>query len=371
MLPSSKGASRLGLESRGRAESGKGMKTGIYCALGGAVLFGASTPVAKLLLGEISPIVLAGLLYSGSGLGLGLWLVCRDLIAPGAERARLARSDYAWLAAALLTGKVLGPVLLLYGLAATTASTAALLLNLEGVFTALLAWFVFRENFDRRVLLGMFLIVLGGIVLGWRPGGLAAAWPALAIAGASLCWALDNNLTRRISAGDPVKIAAAKGSLAGAVNLGLSFSLGLAFPGPALALASGLLGVLGYGVSLVLFVVALRHVGTARTGAYFSTAPFIGAAVAFAILGETPDGAFWVAAALMGAGVSLHLAERHHHLHRHDALRHTHSHVHDEHHRHPHRLGWTGTEPHTHEHEHETLSHAHAHFPDVHHRHGH
>ncbi|MGB5080588.1 MAG: EamA family transporter [Burkholderiales bacterium] len=345
------------------------MNIGIYSALGGAALFGASTPFAKLLVGEIPPIVLAGLLYGGSGLGLGLWLILRDAIVPGVPR--FARGDYKWLAGALLSGGVLGPVLLLYGLAATPASTAALLLNLEGVFTALLAWFVFREHFDRRVMLGMLLIVIGGIVLGWRPAGPALAWPALAIACACLCWAFDNNLTRRISTGDSVRIAAAKGLIAGAVNLGLSFLLGLRLPGPGLALASGLLGVLGYGVSLVLFVVALRHLGTARTGAYFSTAPFIGAACSFALLGENPDNAFWVAATLMAAGVVLHLTERHRHVHDHDALRHVHSHSHDEHHRHPHEPGWSGAEPHSHEHEHAPFSHSHTHYPDIHHRHSH
>jgi len=350
---------------------GKRMNIGIYCALGGAVLFGASTPFAKLLLGEINPLVLAGLLYAGSGLGLGFWLTLRDWIAPGVERARLAPGDYKWLCGALLSGGVLGPVLLLYGLAATPASTAALLLNLEGAFTALLAWFVFREHFDRRVMLGMALIVIGGIVLGWRPAGLAVAWPALAIAGACLCWAFDNNLTRKISAGDSVKIAAAKGLIAGAVNLGLSFSLGIALPGASLALAAGLVGVLGYGVSLVLFVVALRHLGTGRTGAYFSTAPFIGAACSFALLEERPDSVFWIAAALMAAGVVLHLIERHQHAHAHEALKHAHAHHHDEHHRHVHALGWDGAEPHSHEHRHDSFSHSHPHYPDIHHRHSH
>jgi len=347
------------------------MNIGIYCALGGAALFGASTPFAKLLLGEVPPIALAGLLYAGSGLGLGLWLALRSVIVPGIDRAHFSPGDYKWLVGALLSGGVLGPVLLLYGLAAAPASTAALLLNLESAFTALLAWFVFREHFDRRVMLGMSLIVVGGIVLAWRPAGLALAWPALAIALACLCWAIDNNLTRRISTGDSVKIAAAKGLIAGTVNLGLAFSLGLAIPGANLALASGLVGVLGYGVSLVLFVVALRHLGTARTGAYFSTAPFIGAACSFALLSERPDSAFWVAATLMGAGVALHLTERHQHLHGHEALKHVHPHSHDEHHRHAHALDGNRAEPHSHEHQHDPFSHSHPHYPDIHHRHSH
>jgi len=347
------------------------MNAGIYCALAGAALFGASTPVAKLLLGEIQPILLAGLLYAGSGLGLGMWLGLRGLIVPGTERPRFAPGDYKWLAGAVISGGVLGPVLLMYGLAASSASAASLLLNLEGVFTALLAWFAFRENFDRRVVLGMFLIVGGGLVLGWQPGEIAPSWPALAVALACFCWGVDNNLTRKISAGDAVKIASFKGLVAGAVNLGASVALGAELPAPKVAAAAAFVGLLGYGVSLALFVVGLRHLGTARTGAYFSTAPFIGAALSFALLGEAPDALFWIAAVLMAAGVILHLTEHHQHLHRHEALTHDHAHSHDEHHRHGHAFDWDGTEPHSHPHKHEPLGHSHAHYPDIHHRHIH
>ena len=256
-------------------------------------------------------------------------------------------------------------------LAASSASSVSLLLNLESVFTALLAWFVFRENFDRRLILGMSLIVCGGVILGWQPGEIATSWPALAVAGACLCWALDNNLTRKISAGDSVKIAGIKGLAAGSVNLCAAAGFGAALPAPEVAAAAALVGLLGYGVSLALFVVALRQLGTARTGAYFSTAPFIGAAASFALLGESPDTFFWVAAVLMAVGVALHLTERHRHLHRHEALAHTHSHTHDEHHRHEHDFAWDGAEPHSHSHEHDALSHSHVHFPDIHHRHSH
>jgi drug/metabolite transporter (DMT)-like permease len=347
------------------------MRAGIYCALGGAALFGASTPVAKLLVGSIPPVMLAGLLYAGSGMGLALWLAARRIVSPGAPRAAFAAGDLKWLAGAVISGGVLGPVLLMLGLAATRASTASLLLNLEGVFTALLAWFAFRENFDRRILVGMTLIVCGGAVLGWRPGDFSLSWPAAAIAGACLCWAIDNNLTRKISAGDAVGIASIKGLAAGAVNLSVSLGLDAALPSPNLAAAAMLVGFLGYGISLVLFVLALRHLGTARTGAYFSTAPFIGAALSFAALGEAPDAAFWVAAALMAAGVALHLAERHAHGHKHEPLSHAHPHSHDQHHRHRHHFDWDGVEPHTHAHEHEPLDHSHPHYPDIHHRHSH
>ena len=347
------------------------MNPGIAYALLGAALFGASTPIAKLLVGEIGPVMLAGLLYAGSGVGLALWLAVRGSLWRAAERPRFAPGDYKWLAGAVVSGGVIGPALLMLALAASSASSVSLLLNLESVFTALLAWFVFRENFDRRLLLGMSLIVCGGVILGWQPGETATSWPALAVAGACLCWALDNNLTRKISAGDSVKIAGIKGLAAGSVNLCVAAGFGEALPAPGVAAAAALVGLLGYGVSLALFVVALRQLGTARTGAYFSTAPFIGAAASFALLGEAPDTFFWIAAVLMAVGVALHLTERHRHLHRHEALAHTHSHTHDEHHRHEHDFAWDGAEPHSHSHEHDALSHSHVHFPDIHHRHSH
>jgi drug/metabolite transporter (DMT)-like permease len=259
----------------------------------------------------------------------------------------------------------------MFALAAASASAVSLLLNLEGVFTALLAWFVFRENFDRRLVLGMCLIVCGGVLLSWPSGELSTSLPALAVAGACLCWALDNNLTRKISAGDSVQIAAIKGLAAGGVNLCVSAAFGAARPGLESILAAAAVGLLGYGVSLALFVVALRHLGAARTGAYFATAPFIGAAASFALLGEAPTGLFWLASVLMAAGVALHLAERHRHEHRHEALTHTHSHTHDEHHLHRHDFAWDGAEPHSHPHDHVPLTHSHEHYPDIHHRHGH
>ncbi len=347
------------------------MNPGIAYALLGAALFGASTPIAKLLVGEIGPVMLAGLLYAGSGLGLGLWLAVRGSLSRAAERPRFASGDYKWLAGSVILGGVIGPALLMLALAASSASSVSLLLNLESVFTALLAWFVFRENFDRRLILGMSLIVCGGVILGLRPGETAASWPGLAVAGACLCWALDNNLTRKISAGDSVKIAGVKGLAAGTVNLCAAAAFGAALPAPEIVAAAALVGLLGYGVSLALFVVALRQLGTARTGAYFSTAPFIGAAASFALLGEAPDASFWIAAVLMAVGVALHLTERHRHMHRHEALTHTHPHTHDEHHRHEHDFAWDGNEPHSHTHAHDRLSHSHAHFPDIHHRHSH
>jgi drug/metabolite transporter (DMT)-like permease len=347
------------------------MNPGIAYALLGAALFGASTPIAKLLVGEIGPLMLAGLLYAGSGLGLTLWMVLRRWLRPVVDRPGLAAADYKWLAGAVVSGGVIGPVLLMFALSAASASSISLLLNLEGVFTALLAWFVFRENFDRRVLIGMLLIVCGGVLLSWPSRAISTSLPALAVAGACLCWGLDNNLTRKISAGDSVQIAGIKGLAAGTVNLCASAAFGGTRPALESALAASVVGFFGYGVSLALFVVALRLLGTARTGAYFATAPFIGAAASFALLGEVPDPIFWTAAILIASGVALHLSERHGHRHRHDALAHDHLHTHDEHHRHDHDFAWDGTEPHSHAHAHVPLSHSHEHYPDIHHRHGH
>lgn len=353
------------------------MRTGILHALLAALLFGASTPFAKLLVGDMPPVLLAGVLYAGSGLGLGAWLVVRALSKRGtSDSAPLSSADLPWLAGAVLSGGILGPALLMTGLSLTAASTASLLLNLEGVLTALLAWFVFREQFDRRIFLGMLLIVAGGVVLSINPADGAerqgVSWGAVWIVAACLCWAIDNNLTRKVSASDATQIAAVKGLVAGCVNLTFALGwLGMAVPDPSQLALAGLVGFCGYGLSLVLFVLALRHLGTARTGAYFSAAPFIGAAISLALPGEQPGAVFWIAAVLMLLGIWLHVTESHDHLHTHEHMHHAHPHVHDAHHQHSHDFAWDGKEPHVHPHEHAPLTHAHPHFPDIHHRHRH
>jgi len=346
------------------------MNRNVVYALLAAALFGASTPFAKLLVGELSPVLLAGLLYLGSGMGLALVRLLRDR---GWKASGLAPAEWSWLLGAILFGGVLGPVALLSGLTYTSGSTASLLLNLEAVLTAALAWVVFKENADRRIVLGMAAIVAGGAVLSWPTGETGSFnWlgPIL-ISMACLCWAIDNNLTRKVSASDALFIAGSKGLIAGTVNSLLAWSMGALLPGKVIVLATMAVGLLGYGISLVLFVLALRGLGTARTGAYFSTAPFIGAAVSVALLGESTNWVFWLAAALMALGVWLHLTERHEHEHRHEPLAHTHSHVHDEHHQHVHEFEWDGREPHEHWHQHAAMTHKHPHFPDIHHRHLH
>jgi drug/metabolite transporter (DMT)-like permease len=231
---------------------------------------------------------------------------------------------------------------------------------------------VFREQFDRRIFIGMVLIVSAGALLSWgQAATFEVPWGALAIVGACLCWAIDNNLTRKVAASDAVQIACVKGLVAGAVNLGIALALGHRLPSSASIGAAAIVGFASYGLSLVLFVLALRHLGAARTGAYFSAAPFVGAGLSLVLLHDVPDVAFWVAAALMGAGIWLHVTEHHDHEHEHEAMAHAHEHVHDEHHQHGHDFAWDGAEPHTHPHAHVPLRHSHAHYPDIHHRHGH
>ena len=344
---------------------------GIMAALGAALLFGAGTPFAKLLLETTSPWLLAGILYLGSGIGLAALRWRRR-----ADRVTLARRDIGWLAGAIAAGGIAAPVLLMWGLSGSPASTASLLLNAEGVFTALIAWFVFRENFDRRIALGMACIVAGALVLAWSQDGVVEerggdVLPALAIVGACLAWGVDNNLTRKVSLADATFIAMVKGLAAGVSNVTLALAMGAAMPPFSIALAAGTLGFLSYGVSLVLFVVALRHLGTARTAAYFSTAPFVGALVAVAFMGESVNGPLVLAGVLMSAGVWLHISERHAHAHAHEEIEHEHDHQHDEHHQHAHDEPVAPGTRHSHRHRHEAMTHSHPHYPDAHHTHPH
>ena len=324
---------------------------GAPTALASAALFGASTPLAKVLLGAgVDPWLLAGLLYLSSGLGLGLIPLARQWLGIPPPEAPLRRSDLPWLGLVVLTGGVIGPVLLMLGLARTAASSAALLLNLEGLATMAIAWVVFKENVDRRLLMGAVAILGGAVLLSWSGGLSGVGLGALAIAGACLAWGVDNNLTRKLSSADPVQIAAIKGVVAGMVNLALAFSRGAHLPDLTSVADAAIVGFFGYGVSLVLFVLALRHLGTARTGAYFSTAPFLGATLALILFREPVTVQLIGAAILMTAGVYIHLSERHEHEHGHEA-------------------GKPAGEAHTHHHA--PMQHKHPHYPDLHHRHGH
>lgn len=342
-------------------------RPGVLAALGAALLFGAGTPFAKLLLASVNPWLLAALLYLGSGIGLTLYRQLRH-----SPAVSLPTGEWPWLLGAIFAGGVVGPVLLMFGLTGMPASGASLLLNAEGVFTALLAWFAFRENFDRRIALGMLTIVAGAVVLSWpRHLVLADLWPGLAVLGACFAWGIDNNLTRKVSLSDASWIASIKGLVAGTVNLILALWIGAALPSLPSIAAGLVLGLLAYGVSLSLFVLGLRHLGTARTGAYFSVAPFFGAVLAVPLLGEPITARLLIAGALMLAGVWLHLSEWHSHEHTHEPMEHEHEHTHDAHHQHPHAEAVAPGTKHTHPHTHEALTHRHAHFPDAHHRHRH
>src|SRR3990167_1784907 len=338
-------------------------------ALSAAILFGGSTPFAKQLVGDIAPLLLAGLLYLGSGIGLVLARLIKDR---GWHSSGLLNKEWLWLIGAIGFGGILAPTLLMIGLVHTSAASASLLLNLEAVLTAVLAWVFFKESTDHRIILGMLLIVAGGVVLSWPSQSTLQNWlGSLAIACACLCWAIDNNLTRKISSADSLFIAGSKGFVSGVVNVGLALAIGLTLPVWSKTSYALLVGFLGYGVSLVLFVLALRGLGTARTGAYFSTAPFIGAAIAIVFFHEPTSMLFWIAAVLMGIGVWIHLTENHQHTHTHEALFHSHHHTHDEHHQHTHGFPWDGKDPHTHPHQHDPITHSHHHYPDIHHRHKH
>jgi drug/metabolite transporter (DMT)-like permease len=341
-------------------------------ALAAALLFGASTPLAKLLVGGTPPLMLAGLLYLGSGIGLGALLALRRWRSRATgDEMRIARKDVPWLIGAIGFGGVLGPALLMWGLTQTDGATASLLLNVEGVLTAVIAWLVFKENADRQIVLGMIAIVAGGVLLSWEPGSATLSTGALLIVGACLCWGIDNNLTRKVSTNDAMVLACMKGLFAGACNTGLALLAGHVLPPIGAVGASLLLGFFGYGLSLTLFVVALRTLGTARTGAYFSVAPLFGVFLSLALWPQPPSALFWLAGVLMALGVWLHLRERHEHEHTHEAHDHTHPHRHDEHHQHAHGFEWDGVEPHAHSHRHEVLTHKHPHYPDIHHRHLH
>jgi drug/metabolite transporter (DMT)-like permease len=344
-----------------------GLQRYAFLALASAALFGAAAPALKPIAGAVHPVLLAGLLYLGSFLGLAL---ARLLRRTKRGEAPLSRHDLPALAGAIVAGGLVAPVLLVWGLSGLAASAASLLLAAEAVLTMLLAALLFREAVPARVWIAATLIFGAAVVLAWTPGlSIPVSLHALAVLAACLLWGLDNNLTSRISLADPFSIAMWKGLVAGGVNTSIGLALVPAAPAASwlLALAAG---ALAYGASLVLYVLALRHLGTARTAAHFGTAPFFGAALAIAFLGEPLSASILAAFALTGLATWLALTERHRHQHEHEALDHEHRHVHDRHHQHDHR-GDEGPEPHSHPHHHPPMRHRHAHFPDLHHRHRH
>lgn len=343
-------------------------RRGAVFGLLAAALFGLSAPLAKRLLGETTPQVLAGLLYLGSGIGLS---VLRAFRSPSNE-APLTSKDMPTLALVALSGGVAGPLLMLVGLTRMTAVAGSLLLNLEGPFTMAIAVLAFREHLGRYGIIAASCILLGAALLRFQPGAVGAdTLGMLCIAGACLCWAIDNNFTQRLSGRDPFAIVRIKSLSAGAFNLLLGLLLGGEVPRGKVLMGALLLGALSYGASVVLDAYALRLVGAAREAAYFATAPFVGALAALWLLGEPLATLDIAAMGLMALGVTALLRERHAHRHIHDVLDHAHQHVHDEHHQHAHGPNDPPGEPHSHEHHHGQLIHEHPHVPDAHHRHRH
>lgn len=340
---------------------------GALCGLLAAVLFGLSAPLAKLLLPSTPPLVLAGLLYLGGGLALTLV----SLLRPGrGGEAKLRGTDAPTLVAIIVLGGIAGPVLMLVGLSRLSGTVGSLLLNLEAPATIVLATLVFREHLGRRELGAAGLILLGALVLGLGPGEVRADPLGIAaLAAACLCWALDNNLTQRLSLRDPVQLVQAKALGAGACSLGVALASGMALPDPRPLGAALLLGAFSYGASIVLDTYALRLLGAAREAALFATAPFVGALAAVPILGESLGIPVLLAGGLMALGVGSLLRERHRHGHTHEPLEHDHLHEHDAHHAHHHAEPVIG--PHAHLHRHAALTHDHPHVSDLHHRHAH
>ena len=349
-------------------------KNAVILAFVSAALFGLSTPASKALLGTVDPAILAGLLYCGAGIGVAVLRRLNKSLSSStaAQETPLSAVELPWLAGAIVSGGVVGPLLLMIGLSHTEASTASLLLTLEGVATAMLAWFVFHENFDRRIALGMACLVAGALVLSWNgQPTLTGLLGPLAIVGACIAWGIDNNLTRKVSLADPLQIVQIKGLVAGPVTVAIGLASGGHLPPLSPLLMAGVVGFFGIGLSLALFVLALRDLGTARTGAYFSTAPFLGTVAAVLFLHEPVTLQLVVAGLLMGGGVWLHLTEDHKHDHEHEFVEHAHLHVHDAHHQHDHAVDEAQGEPHAHTHRHERLRHIHPHVPDMHHAHRH
>jgi len=337
-----------------------------------ASLFGVGIPFAKLLTDNVDPVALAGLLYLGAFAGLTAYAIAARLVRrERSSSAPLDRGDAPWLAGATVSGGIIAPICLMTGLTLTAGFTASLLLNLEGLATALIAYLFFRENLGWRLGLAVACMTAAGILLSWDPstGALTVSGPLLLLA-AGIAWGIDNNLTRRISDKNPIQISQVRGLVAGTTSVSIALLLGLDIPvGRSLVFAL-ILGSVSYGASLVFFIQALQGMGASRTGAFFSIGPFIGAAVSVVLLDERLGWTVAPAAALMVVGVLAIVYERHSHLHMHEEVTHTHLHSHDDHcHDHAHESLEAG--PHVHEHTHTSMSHDHVHWPDIHHRHDH
>lgn len=346
---------------------------GATFGLAAAALFGVSPPLAKVLLPDSSPLLVAGLLYLGAGLGLLAFELLFHRGSRTARREALVRSsDLRLLTGIIVTGGIMGPVLMLWGLQRLSGVVTSLLLNLEAPFTILLSVVFFREHLDKPEAMGAMLIIAAAAVLTYRPGDMRVdVMGFAAVVAACLCWAIDNNLSQRVSLRDPIMVTRIKTLGAGTCTLSLALFTGQSLPRPSVLLAALMLGLFSYGVSLVLDMQALRLLGAAREAGYFASAPFIGALAAVPILGERWDGRDFLATGLMAVGVALLFRAHHSHLHAHAEVLHDHAHVHEDHHDHEHEGGGPMEEPHAHSHYHLSLTHDHPHVSELHHRHEH
>jgi drug/metabolite transporter (DMT)-like permease len=340
---------------------------GVGYALAAAGLFGASTPAAKLLLRDLSPLMLSALLYLGAAIALSVY----RFLSLESREAQITRRDLPLLCGIIFFGGMLGPILMLLGLQRLSAVTGSLLLNLEGPFTALIAVGLLREHLGKREMFAAATVMVGGVLVGFQPGHVGGSWiGALEITVACLSWGIDNNLTQRVSLLDPVAVARLKTLGAGCCVLVIALWQRTGeIPGATSLVCAGAVGMLCYGVSIVFDVKALRVLGAARESAYFATAPFVGALLSTAVFRDLPNSYELAGAMLMSIGVGLLIRERHSHRHAHEAIFHEHLHIHDEHHQHEH--DGLVAEPHSHPHEHSTLIHDHPHVSDSHHRHSH
>jgi len=346
------------------------MYSGQFLAIFSAALFGVSPVLCKLVIGDMSPALLAGLLYLGSGIGLLILLLFQGKN-PLRELRNLSSKHRLVLIGSVISGGIVAPLFLAYGIKIGTASEISLLLNFETVATTLIAWLVFKEHVGAGVWGGKAFILLGSfLVVFTSEGAFAFSVAGLLIIMACFFWGIDNNLTRDIEEMPATVLASIKGLCSGTFNivLALIFFTGMATSSQ--VMGSLLIGAISYGVSLVCFIEALRRIGSARTSTYFAVGPFIGTFLAFLVLGERPSIIFWFAALCMFAGTFFLFREKHSHLHTHTMFSHSHSHIHDEHHRHEHADSGT-SEPHEHQHIHEPVIHSHVHWPDIHHRHQH
>ncbi|WP_231594781.1 DMT family transporter [Synechococcus sp. CBW1107] len=358
---------------------GNPQRWGLIAGLLAAVFFGLSAPLISVISREGSPLMIAALLYAGAAIAL---LMVRGVLGHQQEESPVQRRDFPPLLGLTILGGMVGPICLVQGLTLVSAGSASLLLNLEAVFTLLIAVLIGREHLSRKGLIAAVLILTGAVLLTEGSLNGATVLGTVLIAGACLAWGIDNNLSQRLSLRDPLQIALLKAIGASVPMLILALAAGQTLPAWPALLALLSIGAVGYGLSIWLDLLALRHLGAARESVVFSTAPFVGLLFSVLVLREAFTGGMAMASALMVLGITVLLKEDHGHWHRHEPLRHAHRHRHDPaggdpHHQHDH----SGDELpadmpqgpcwHAHEHLHQPIAHEHAHVSDIHHRHGH